>query len=153
MSYCPNLRLLNVCGHFCRLLPDLSAENWTGWWYKAYLFSQESGLSGPVIYLDLDTILCSSVDFLAQEVLSSIHILCTPSTPPPPKVFSKALLQTSDSSTTACTVSIDSVQCDIDTFFACLKASEISNEGHHCLVVSVIASSLSISHRVCRALL
>mmetsp|Transcript_11499 Transcript_11499/g.18774 ORF Transcript_11499/g.18774 Transcript_11499/m.18774 type:complete len:492 (-) Transcript_11499:171-1646(-) len=115
-----------------RLLPDLSTENWRGWWYKAYLFSQDSGLSGPVLYFDLDTILCSSVDFLAQEVLSSIHILCTPSTPPPQKEFSNALLTTSSDFVTTVSCGDDSVRSDFDKFFACLKASEISNEGRSC---------------------
>lgn len=46
-----------------RMLPSL---NWQGWWYKAYLFSQETGLSGRVLYIDLDTVVNGDVDALFQ---------------------------------------------------------------------------------------
>ncbi len=42
--------------------PDLA-----GWWYKLSLFREEFfGLSGPLLYLDLDVVIVDSVDFLAD---------------------------------------------------------------------------------------
>ena len=35
------------------------------WWLKAYLFSREAGLTGPVLYLDLDTVVCGDLENLA----------------------------------------------------------------------------------------
>lgn len=124
-------------------MPDLSAEHWTGWWYKAYLFSQASGLSGHVLYLDLDTVVCSGLDFLGDTLTTAIHVLCTPKTPPLPKEFSSRGL--------SCDCDVEELRaaddCEVMTmtagstrnradpvFFACLKASGITNEGilaHH----------------------
>ena len=119
--------IFDVLYYFCRLLPDLTAEEWTGWWYKAYLFSPECGLSGPVMYLDLDTILCSSIDFLVNEVMSSIHLLRTPDTVTP-KVYSSCdVLTVVDSSTKESTST--HIRDSMPSFFGCLKASEITNEG------------------------
>jgi hypothetical protein len=117
-------------------LPDLSAERWTGWWYKAYLFSQESGLRGPVLYLDLDTVICSSIDFLADTVLNSIQRLCISVTSiSPKKEYASVVL---DLPSTVLETSIEdqkdslsrSSADDSDIFFACLKTSEITNEGN-----------------------
>ena len=52
------------------LLPEIEARSlptceWTGWWYKAYLFSAGSGLRGRVLYLDLDTVLTGPLAPLA----------------------------------------------------------------------------------------
>ena len=35
------------------------------WWLKAYLFSSEADLTGPVLYLDLDTVVCGDLENLA----------------------------------------------------------------------------------------
>ena len=35
------------------------------WWLKAYLFSGEADLTGPVLYLDLDTVVCGDLEELA----------------------------------------------------------------------------------------
>jgi hypothetical protein len=57
-----SLHLTHLSSMFAthRPLPPLSREGWTGWWYKAFLFSEEARLKGRVLYIDLDTILCSS---------------------------------------------------------------------------------------------
>lgn len=52
------------------LLPEIEARplptrEWTGWWYKAYLFSTAAGLQGRILYLDLDTVLTGSLAPLA----------------------------------------------------------------------------------------
>ena len=52
------------------LLPEVEARplptrEWTGWWYKAYLFSTAAGLQGRILYLDLDTVLTGSLAPLA----------------------------------------------------------------------------------------
>jgi len=53
----------------CKPLPDLG---WTGWWYKAYLFSCEAFVGEPdgadVVYLDLDTVVCGSLGFLIEGI-------------------------------------------------------------------------------------
>ena len=61
---------------FFRQLPEyLFANGWLGWWYKAYLFSEEADLSGTVLYIDLDTVLCSSTFLRFFTELSLPHIL------------------------------------------------------------------------------
>lgn len=41
------------------------AENWTGWWGKATLFS-EIGIEGRMLYIDLDTVITGSLNDLAR---------------------------------------------------------------------------------------
>ena len=41
------------------------AENWTGWWGKATLFS-ETGIEGRLLYIDLDTVITGSLNELAR---------------------------------------------------------------------------------------
>lgn len=36
----------------------------TGWWCKPYMFSDELGLNGTILYLDLDVVLASNIDKL-----------------------------------------------------------------------------------------
>jgi len=48
-----------------RALPDLG---WEGWWYKAYIFAPELQLNGTILYLDLDTIICGSLDWLTTVI-------------------------------------------------------------------------------------
>ena len=45
---------------------NLSEIGWSGWWNKATLFSKRAKLSGRVIYVDLDTVLVSSLNALAS---------------------------------------------------------------------------------------
>lgn len=45
--------------------------NWRGWWSKMEVF----GLAGPVLYLDLDTVIVGSLDELAYRVLESDKLL------------------------------------------------------------------------------
>lgn len=41
--------------------PLAHRDDWEGWWFKAQLFSRSAGLSGRVLYLDLDTVLVGSL--------------------------------------------------------------------------------------------
>ena len=45
-----------------RSLPTTAMK---AWWLKAYLFSREADLTGPVLYLDLDTVVCGDLAKLA----------------------------------------------------------------------------------------
>ena len=45
---------------------NLSEIGWTGWWNKATLFSKSARLSGRVMYVDLDTVIVSSLDSLVS---------------------------------------------------------------------------------------
>ena len=49
--------------HFRRPLPQLG---WHGWWNKALIFSPHLNLTGVVIYLDLDTVICGDISFLIK---------------------------------------------------------------------------------------
>ena len=42
--------------------PLVKRDDWEGWWFKAHLFSKAAGLSGRVLYLDLDTVLVGSLE-------------------------------------------------------------------------------------------
>ena len=44
--------------------PLPSRPQWEGWWFKAHLFSSAAGLSGRVLYLDLDTVIVGRLDAL-----------------------------------------------------------------------------------------
>lgn len=35
-----------------------------GWWNKIYLFSKDNGLSGRIVYFDLDTVIVDNIDWL-----------------------------------------------------------------------------------------
>ena len=107
-----------------RLLLDFSEENWTGWWYKGFLFSEESGLCGPILYLDLDTVICSNIDFLATAVLESIQMLCIP-------MHNSADVDDSYSPLSTDTI-FESSNSDTSKYFACLSAGGIANEGMSC---------------------
>eukprot|EP00629_Pelagomonadales_sp_RCC1024_P001200 CAMPEP_0119262084 /NCGR_PEP_ID=MMETSP1329-20130426/1917_1 /TAXON_ID=114041 /ORGANISM="Genus nov. species nov., Strain RCC1024" /LENGTH=286 /DNA_ID=CAMNT_0007261693 /DNA_START=195 /DNA_END=1052 /DNA_ORIENTATION=+ len=41
------------------------------WWLKAFLFSSAAGLQGPVLYLDLDTVICGPLSALAARATAS----------------------------------------------------------------------------------
>eukprot|EP01032_Pedospumella_encystans_P013951 gene13951-16040_t len=43
---------------------DAATEAWKGWWLKAQVFAPTDLLSGWVLYIDLDTVLCGSLDFI-----------------------------------------------------------------------------------------
>ncbi len=43
---------------------DAATESWKGWWLKAQIFAPMTLLSGWVLYIDLDTVLCGSLDFM-----------------------------------------------------------------------------------------
>jgi len=43
---------------------DAATESWKGWWLKAQIFAPTDLLSGWVLYIDLDTVLCGSFDFI-----------------------------------------------------------------------------------------
>ncbi|CAM9860721.1 unnamed protein product [Sphacelaria rigidula] len=47
-----------------RLLGQRCRE-WSGWWNKAFLFSREAGLTGRVLYIDLDTVISGRLDDIA----------------------------------------------------------------------------------------
>lgn len=42
-------------------------NNWPGWWSKIELFRDDLYLSGKVVYMDLDTTLINSIDFLFDK--------------------------------------------------------------------------------------
>ena len=44
-----------------RKLPDLKFQIRYPWWYKIWLFSADSGLTGRILYLDLDVMLTQSI--------------------------------------------------------------------------------------------
>lgn len=46
-------------------------HRWRGWWAKLNIF----GLKGPVLYLDLDTVIVGSLDELAYRVIESDKLL------------------------------------------------------------------------------
>jgi len=41
-------------------------DSWKGWWGKATLFGQATGLTGRIMFLDLDSIICGSLDDMAK---------------------------------------------------------------------------------------
>ena len=43
-----------------RYLPQLNVEKL--WWYKVYIFSKDSGLTGDCLYLDLDLVIVKTLD-------------------------------------------------------------------------------------------
>lgn len=56
------------------------AEDWTGWWGKATLFG-DTGYTGRMLYIDLDTVITGSLDDLASykgafAVMSTADIWC-----------------------------------------------------------------------------
>jgi hypothetical protein len=53
----------------CELM-NLS-HNWRGWWSKMEVF----GLEGPVLYLDLDTVIVGSLDELADAIIRSERLV------------------------------------------------------------------------------
>lgn len=54
------------------LLPSFNFNK--AWWNKLWLFSKESGLSGTILYLDLDVIILGSLDkFITDKKFKIIH--------------------------------------------------------------------------------
>jgi hypothetical protein len=97
-----------------RPLPEtLFSKGWSGWWYKAFLFSQEAELSGTVIYFDLDTVVCSSTFTQLFTQLSS------------PAILSTTLTQSETSSPSVAPISTPTNS----FYFACLGAHTLTNEG------------------------
>jgi hypothetical protein len=47
-----------------RIEPLPSIPSASGWWYKPLFFNPEIGLDGPVLFLDLDIIICAPIDKL-----------------------------------------------------------------------------------------
>lgn len=45
-----------------------ATAQWHGWWLKAQVFAPNAELTGWVLYLDLDTVICSSLDFLSALI-------------------------------------------------------------------------------------
>lgn len=45
---------------------DPSTLSWKGWWLKAQIFAPSEHLEGWVLYIDLDTVVCDSLSFLAD---------------------------------------------------------------------------------------
>lgn len=45
-----------------RMLPSMTFRPDRLWWYKIYIFSEDSGLSGDCIYFDLDLMFLKSID-------------------------------------------------------------------------------------------
>ena len=41
-------------------------EGMKGWWNKLYLFHPDNGLSGNILYLDLDTVIVNNIDWLLE---------------------------------------------------------------------------------------
>jgi len=41
------------------------------WWLKAFLFSSAAGLEGPVLYLDLDTVICGPLSALVARAVAT----------------------------------------------------------------------------------
>lgn len=61
---------MDLClGGLGRALP--LSHGWRGWWSKMEIFR----LPGPVLYLDLDTVIVGSMDEMAQAVIESDRIL------------------------------------------------------------------------------
>lgn len=99
--------------NWIRLFPEaLFSKGWSGWWYKAFLFSPEADLSGAVIYFDLDTVLCSSTFTQLFTQLPSPSILST-----------NLQSDTSSSSNVPISPLTESF------YFACLGAHTLTNEG------------------------
>jgi len=42
-------------------------EDLTGWWCKPYMFSNELGLNGTILYLDLDVVIANNIDKLFKH--------------------------------------------------------------------------------------
>jgi len=75
-------RLYNMCKRHCTipfefvclteqtqgLDPDITTialpGGLAGWWYKPYIFSEELGLNGTILYMDLDVVLSNNIDKL-----------------------------------------------------------------------------------------
>lgn len=55
-----------------KFLPE---NNLKGWWNKMYLFSEDTGLSGHVFYLDLDTMITGNIDDIVSFKDSKLKIL------------------------------------------------------------------------------
>lgn len=121
--YCHFLLLL----YFFRQLPEyLLVNGWSGWWYKAYLFSEEANLFGTIFYIDLDTVICSSTFLRFFTELSSPNILTTQST------------TNSSSIPISVSVSVSDIDLSINSS---LSVSSIDNQ----TTTSIISSSLSLS--------
>ena len=60
-----------------RCIPFLPQTTpWTGWWNKAQVFAPHSDLDGWLLYLDLDTVVCGSLLFLAETLdRIQLHLL------------------------------------------------------------------------------
>jgi hypothetical protein len=43
---------------------SISTKTWSGWWLKAQVFAPHSDINGWVLYLDLDTVICSPWGFI-----------------------------------------------------------------------------------------
>lgn len=61
--YCMTENTTGICAEVNTLpLPDLGLQ---GWWYKLYLFNKDFfGLTGRVLFLDLDVVITGSIDSL-----------------------------------------------------------------------------------------
>lgn len=52
-----------------RCIPFLPQTTpWTGWWNKAQVFAPHADLDGWLLYVDLDTVVCGSLLFLAETL-------------------------------------------------------------------------------------
>jgi len=50
---------------------DPSTQAWKGWWLKAQVFASSEHLQGWVLYIDLDTVVCGSLDFVSDLTKST----------------------------------------------------------------------------------
>lgn len=54
-----------IAGVEFRQMPIMNVEKL--WWYKVYIFSEQSGLTGTCLYLDLDIVLLKTLDTLFEQ--------------------------------------------------------------------------------------
>lgn len=48
------------------IIKPLIEKDWKGWWGKASLFSEDNGLEGKVMFIDLDMIVINNIDSLLE---------------------------------------------------------------------------------------
>jgi len=53
-------------------LPTIPVE---GWWYKPYVFSKDLGLTGEILFLDLDIVIIKNIDCFFNEDKTNLFII------------------------------------------------------------------------------
>ncbi len=103
--------------YIVRSLHETISHKWKGWWYKAYLFSSHAKLHGVVLYLDLDSVICSSLDFL-QPLIEEFQ-------------NSESNYQGKDQYAVADSLDMHNIRASTfsSIHFCCLGAEHMANEG------------------------